>query len=159
MQTVYIQQRNGNKMLADDLKTFLGSSYAYFTKAWGFHWNVEGSNFGELHKFFSKIYTDTQDSIDRTAEFIRTTNEYAPGSLERFQELSQISGQIKIPRARLMITELLADTQTMIDLSVRLFESAQSERREDIANFAAERQEKHGKYAWQLKSYLKDNRE
>jgi len=146
-------------MLADDLKTFLGSSYAYFTKAWGFHWNVEGSNFGELHKFFSKVYADTQDSIDRTAEFIRTTNEYAPGSLERFQELSQISGQIKIPRARLMITELLADTQTMIDLSKSLFDAASAEGREDIANFAAERQEKHGKYAWQMRAYLKDNRE
>ena len=146
-------------MLADNLKTLLASNFAYYLKAHGFHWNVEGSNFGELHKFFSKIYTDTQGAIDQTAEFIRTLDEYAPGSLERFQELSQISGQIKIPRARLMITELLADTQTMIDLSVRLFESAQSERREDIANFAAERQEKHGKYAWQLKAYLKDNRE
>ena len=146
-------------MLVDDLKTFLGSSYAYFTKAWGFHWNVEGSNFGELHDFFSAIYTDTQESIDKTAEFIRTTDEYAPGSLERFQELSLISGQIKIPRANLMLTELLADTQTMIDLSKTLFQSAQQQGREDIANFAAERQEAHGKYAWQLRSYLKESRE
>jgi starvation-inducible DNA-binding protein len=146
-------------MLVDDLKTFLGSSYAYFTKAWGFHWNVEGSNFGELHDFFAGIYTDTQESIDKTAEFIRTTDEYAPGSLERFQELSQITGQIKVPRARLMLTELLADTQTMIDLSKTLFQSASQEGREDISNFAAERQEAHGKYAWQIKSYLKEARE
>jgi len=146
-------------MLVDDLKTFLGTSYAYFTKAWGFHWNVEGTNFGELHDFFAKVYEDTQDSIDKTAEFIRTTDEYAPGSLERFQELSQIAGQIKIPRSRLMLTELLADTQTMIDLSKQLFQSAQQEGREDIANFAAERQESHGKYAWQMTSYLKEARE
>ena len=146
-------------MLVDDLKVFLGTSYAYFTKAWGFHWNCEGSNFGELHEFFSAVYSDTQDSIDKTAEFIRTADEYAPGSLERFQELSQISGQIKIPRARLMLTELLADTQTMIDLSKALFQSAEAEGREDIANFAAERQESPGKYAWQMKSYLKEARE
>ena len=146
-------------MLVDDLKTFLGTSYAYFTKAWGFHWNVEGTNFGELHDFFAKVYTDTQDSIDKTAEFIRTTDEYAPGSLERFQELSQITGQIKIPRARLMLTELLADTQTMIDLSRALFQAATQEGREDIANFAAERQESHGKYAWQMRSYLKEARD
>jgi len=146
-------------MLVDDLKTFLGTSYAYFTKAWGFHWNVEGSNFGELHDFFGKVYQDTQDSIDKTAEFIRTMDEYAPGSLERFQELSQITGQIKIPRARLMLTELLADTQTMIDLSRELFQAATQEGREDIANFAAERQESHGKYYWQIKSYLKEERE
>ena len=146
-------------MLVDDLKTFLGTSYAYFTKAWGFHWNVEGTNCGELRDFVAKVYEDTQDSIDKTAEFIRTTDEYAPGSLERFQELSQITGQIKIPRSRLMLTELLADTQTMIDLSKQLFQSAQQEGREDIANFAAERQESHGKYAWQMKSYLKEARE
>jgi starvation-inducible DNA-binding protein len=146
-------------MLVDDLKTFLGTSYAYFTKAWGFHWNVEGSNFGELHKFFSKVYTDTQESIDKTAEFIRTTDEYAPGSLQRFQELSLISEQTKIPRAQIMMTELLADTQTMIDLSKQLFDAASAEGREDIANFAAERQESHGKYAWQMKSYLKTDRE
>lgn len=146
-------------MLADDLKTFLGSSYAYFTKAWGFHWNIEGRNFGELHDFFSAVYEDTQGSIDKTAEFIRTLDEYAPGSLERFQELSLITGQIKIPRAQLMLTELLADTQTMIDLSKTLFQSAQAEGREDIANFAAERQEMHGKWAWQMRSYLKESRE
>lgn len=146
-------------MLVDDLKTFLGTSYAYFTKAWGFHWNVEGSNFGELHKFLSKVYEDTQDSIDKTAEFIRTTEEYAPGSLQRFQELSLLSEQTKIPRAQLMLTELLADTQTMIDLSKQLFDAASAEGREDIANFAAERQESHGKYAWQMKSYLKTDRE
>jgi len=146
-------------MLVDDLKTFLGTSYAYFTKAWGFHWNVEGSNFGELHKFLAKVYEDTQDSIDKAAEFIRTMDEYAPGSLQRFQELSLIAEQTKIPRAQLMLTELLADTQTMIDLSKQLFDAASQEGREDIANFAAERQESHGKYAWQMKAYLKKDRE
>jgi starvation-inducible DNA-binding protein len=146
-------------MLVDDLKTFLGTSYAYFTKVWGFHWNVEGSNFGELHDFFAEVYTDTQESIDKTAEFIRTADEYAPGSLQRFQELSLISEQTKIPRAQIMLTELLADTQTMIDLSKQLFDAASQEGREDIANFAAERQESHGKYAWQMKSYLKTDRE
>lgn len=146
-------------MLSDELKTFLGTSYAYFTKAWGFHWNVEGSNFGEMHEFFSNVYEDTQDSIDKIAEFIRTLDEYAPGSLQRFQELSLIQEQTKIPRARLMLTELLADTQTLIDLSLSLLKAAQAEGREDIANFAAERQEKHGKYAWQMKAYLKEARE
>jgi starvation-inducible DNA-binding protein len=146
-------------MLVDELKTFLGTSYAYFTKAWGFHWNVEGTNFGEMHEFFSDVYEDTQDSIDKIAEFIRTMDEYAPGSLQRFQELSIIQEQTKIPRARLMLTELLADTQTLIDLSLSLLKAAQAEGREDIANFAAERQEQHGKYAWQMKAYLKESRE
>jgi DNA-binding ferritin-like protein len=46
----------------------------------------------------------------------------------------------------------------MIDMSRQLFEASAAEGREDIANFAAERQSQHGKYMWQMKSYLKDAR-
>ena len=145
-------------MLSDVLKQFLASTFAYYLKAHMFHWNVEGPDFGELHSFLSAVYEDAFDAVDPTAEYIRTEEEYAPGSFERFQELSLIQGQTKVPRARLMLEELLADTQTMKDLSKQLFDVAAEAGREDIANFAAERQSQHGKYMWQLKSYLKDAR-
>jgi len=145
-------------MLADLLKTYLASTFAYYLKAHMFHWNVEGPDFGQLHKFFQKIYEDAFGAVDPIAEYIRTTEEYAPGSFERFQELTQIQGQTKVPRARLMLEELLADTQTMKDMSKQLFDAATAEGREDVANFAAERQSAHGKYMWQIRSYLKDAR-
>lgn len=145
-------------MLSDDLKTLLASNFAYYLKAQMFHWNVEGPDFGQLHKFFQKIYEDANGAVDPVAEYIRTLDEYAPGSFERFQELSIIPAQTKVPRARLMLEELLADTQTMKDLVMQVFAAAQAEGREDIANFMAERQQSHGKYYWQIKSFLKDQR-
>lgn len=145
-------------MLSDLLKTLLASNFAYYLKAHGFHWNVEGPDFSELHGFFAQIYEDAFDANDVIAEYIRTTEEYAPFSFERFQELSQINGQTKVPRARLMLEELLVDTQTMKQLSLQVFEVATAEGRQDIANFAADRQSQHGKYEWQLKSFLKDAR-
>ena len=146
-------------MLSDDLKTLLATEYAFVIKAQLFHWNVEGPDFAQLHKFFGKIYQEVYDNaIDRTAEYIRTLDDYTPGSFERFQELSEIQGQTKIPRARLMIEELLSDNSVMIDLLNRTFESAQSQRQEGIANFIAERIDAHGKHSWMLRSFLKDNR-
>jgi starvation-inducible DNA-binding protein len=145
-------------VLSDTLKQFLATTYAYTVKAQYFHWNVEGPDFGQLHKFFQEIYEDSNEAIDPVAEYIRTEEEYTPGSFERFQELSLISGQIKIPRAKLMLEELLADTQTMKDLSKTLFDAATEAGREDIADYAANRQGAHGKYMWQIKSYLKDAR-
>ena len=145
-------------MLSDLLKTYLASTFAYYLKAHYFHWNVEGPDFGELHAFFSEIYEDAFGAVDPIAEFIRTSEEYAPGSLERFQELSLIPGQTKVPRARLMLEELLADTQTMKDLSKQVFDASTEVGRDDIANFAADRLSAHGKYMWQIKSYLKDAR-
>jgi len=145
-------------VLADLLKTYLASYFAYYLKAHYFHWNVEGPDFGQLHKFFQKIYEDAFGAIDPIAEYIRTENEYAPGSFTRYSELSQIQDQTKVPRARLMLEELLADTEIMIQASKQLFVAAAEQGREDIANFAAERQSKHGVYAWQIRSYLKDAR-
>ena len=145
-------------MLSDDLKTLLASNFAYYLKAQMFHWNVEGPDFSQLHDFFAEIYGDAYGAVDQIAEYIRTLEDYAPGSLERFSELSQIPGQTKIPRARLMLEELLADTETMKSIVMQVFQVAQAEGREDIANFMAERQNSHGKYAWQLKSFLKDAR-
>ena len=146
-------------MLADALKTLLATEYAFVIKAQLFHWNVEGPDFAQLHEFFGDIYEEVYDnSIDRTAEYIRTLEDYTPGSFERFSELSQIRGQTKIPRARLMIEELLANNTQMIELLNKTFEIAQNERQEGIANFIAERIDAHGKHGWMLRSFLKDAR-
>jgi starvation-inducible DNA-binding protein len=145
-------------MLADDLKILLASNFAYYLKAHAFHWNVEGPDFGELHKFFQKIYEDSYSAIDHIAEYIRYLDEYAPGSFERYTELSTIAGQTKIPRARLMIEELLANTQQMIEILNTCFASAENENQQGIADFVSQRLSQHGKYYWQLRSYLREER-
>jgi len=145
-------------VLSDLLKQLLASNFAYYLKAHMFHWNVEGPDFAQLHEFFSEIYEDAYGAVDPMAEYIRTMDDYAPGSFERFQELTQISGQTKVPRAQLMLEELKVDTERMIELVMQVFELAQQERREDIANFMAERQSAHGKYLWQIRSFLKTQR-
>lgn len=145
-------------MLADLLKTLLGTQFAYYTKAHAFHWNVETADFYQYHKFFQKIYEDAYSAIDPTAEYLRSLQEYAPGSLERFLELSIISGQTKVPRARLMIEELLANSEEIVGLLNQCFAAATKENKQDIANFIAERLSQTNKFAWQLRSTLKDAR-
>jgi starvation-inducible DNA-binding protein len=145
-------------MLADNLKILLGTQFAYYVKAHAFHWNVETPDFYQYHKFFQKIYEDAYSAIDPIAEYIRALDEYAPGSLERFLELSIIQGQTKIPRARLMIEELLVDSKQLIDLLNQCFASATQENKQDVANFIAERLSQQNKFAWQLSSSLKNER-
>jgi len=145
-------------MLADSLKILLATNFAYYLKAHGFHWNVEGPDFSELHGFFQEIYEDAYSAIDPTAEYIRYLGEYSPASFERFGELTEISGQTKIPRARLMLEELKANNDQMLDLLNRCFAEANDANEQGIANFIAERLSAHGKYRWQLTSYLKVER-
>ena len=145
-------------MLADDLKTLLATQYALSIKAQYFHWNVEGPDFAQYHDYFANFYQEVYSAVDLIAEYIRTLQEYSPGSFERFQELSIIQGQQKVPRARLMFEELLADNNTVIDLLNQTFASAEQENKQGIANFIAERLDAQAKHGWMLRSFLKDER-
>lgn len=145
-------------MLTDALKILLATEYAFSIKAQLFHWNVEGSDFAQLHKFFNKLYEEVYSSVDPTAEYIRAMDDYTPGSFERFAELSVIKGQTKIPRARLMIEELLSNNNQLLELLNKCFAIAEQENQQGIANFIAERIDAQQKHGWMLRSFLKDQR-
>jgi len=146
-------------MLTNDLKILLATQYAFVVKSQFFHWNVEGSDFAQLHEFFGEIYEEVyENSIDQTAEFVRILDDYTPGSFERFTELSLIEGQTKIPRARLMLQELFEDSNILIDLLNRTFESAEEENQQGIMDFLAGRIDAVGKHRWMLRSFLKEDR-
>ena len=146
-------------MLVDLLKTLLASTFAYYLKASFFHWNIEGKDFYQYHKFLQKVYEDAYSAVDPSAEYIRSLNDYAPGSLTRYHELSRIQDQTKVPRAQLMIQELLADSEIMINLLNECFAAATAENKQDIANFIADRLSATNKFAWQFRSFLKEARE
>lgn len=141
--------------LADTLKEQLGTLEVYKVKAQGFHWNVEGDNFVQLHKLFGNIYEDADDAIDTIAEHIRTLEVYAPGSMKRFIELSAIDEQEKIPKAMLMVKELIDDSEIILGHLDKCFAEATKDNKQGIANFIADRQAAHAKYLWMLKSFAK----
>jgi starvation-inducible DNA-binding protein len=146
-------------MLVDDLKILLATSYAFAVKAQHFHWNVEGPDFPQYHKFFGDIYEEVFDNaIDQLAEYIRVLDSYTPGSLTRLKELSQIEDQLKIPRAELMMAELYSDNQKLLDMYKQSFHTAENEDQQGIADFIASRIDAHGKHSWMLRSILKKDR-
>jgi len=145
-------------MLAELMKILLASDFAYYLKAHFFHFNVEGKDFYQYHKFLQKVYEDAYSAVDPLGEFIRTLGEYTPASLTRFHELSRIQDQTMVPRAQLMLEELLADSHTMIELLNECFAAATAENKQDIANFIAERLTATNKFIWMLQSFLKEAR-
>jgi len=145
-------------MLKDNLKRVLGTSFAFYIKAAGFHWNVEGDNFPQYHTLFGDIYNEVYDSIDKLAEIIRQLDSYAPGSMTRYQELSIIDEQQQIPRAELMIVELYDDNQKLLALLKETFHACEAEDQQGVADFIAGRIDAHGKHSWMLRSTMKKDR-
>jgi starvation-inducible DNA-binding protein len=56
--------------LALPLNELLATYQIFYQNARGFHWNIRGEKFFELHAKFEEIYTDALVKIDEIAERI-----------------------------------------------------------------------------------------
>jgi starvation-inducible DNA-binding protein len=141
--------------LIDLLKKTLADTFTMYLKTHSFHWNVEGPNFPQYHKFFGKLYEELHDSIDPIAEEIRALNSYAPGSMARLLEMTEIKEQTIIPSSIAMAAELLNDNEIVLqDLQV-VFDLASELNKQGLADFIAGRIDVHNKHAWMLRSITK----
>ena len=145
--------------LGNAMKVVLADTFGMFLNTWGFHWNCEGRDFYQYHKLFQKIYEELFEAVDDVAEHIRALDEYAPASYKRFQELTTVEEEVKIPTASAMIAKLsVANDQVIASIDAAL-EQAKLANDEGNVNFLGGRREAHTKHGWMLRSLTKANRE
>jgi starvation-inducible DNA-binding protein len=137
------------------MKKSLADTFAFYLKAQGFHWNVEGPNFPQYHALFDTIYNEVYGSIDQFAEEIRSLDAYAPASFARFSELTSLQDEIQILNAQGMLAKLLTDNDVVLASLEQAYELAEVAHNHGLSNFLAERQDAHKKHAWMLKATLK----
>ncbi len=63
---------NKTKVLSKELNDLLATYQVFYTNLRGFHWNIKGRKFFELHLKFEELYNDLQIKIDEIAERILT---------------------------------------------------------------------------------------
>ena len=137
-------------------KIVLADTFSLYFKTHSFHWNVEGSDFVQLHQFFGDLYEELHDSVDVIAEQVRALDEYAPSSLKTIMDLSTIEqcGSEKMTPI-LMLNTLIADNDTMIESLNKLFKTASANNKQGLADYAASRIDVHNKHRWMLKALTK----
>jgi starvation-inducible DNA-binding protein len=143
--------------LIEAMKVVLASTFAFYLKAHNFHWNVEGPNFPQYHKFFKSIYEDAFTDVDDTAERIRSLGAYAPGSMSRYQNLSKIDEQINVPSAINMVRELESDNRILISELKKAYSLAEKVGEIGISNYVQGRVEACNKLGWMLRATSKVN--
>lgn len=65
-------ERNLSVQLIEKLNDLLANYQIFYQNTRGFHWNIKGDKFFELHVKFEELYTDLQLKIDEIAERILT---------------------------------------------------------------------------------------
>ena len=140
--------------LGEELTELLADTVTFYLRAHGAHWNVIGTDFAEYHSLFNEIYEDVYHSIDPLAENIRKIGIQAPFQLSQFMELRTLSDGELSTDARVLATDLLAANDIVISGIADAFTCATEYNEQGVANFLAERLDKHQMWRWQLSSSL-----
>jgi len=106
-------QRNSNAQVAKHLSWVLSDTYVLMVKTHGFHWNVTGELFPQLHAFFGAQYEELFAAADDIAERIRGLGLPAPVSMGNFLSQTEVKETTNIPSAKAMVKDLLACNENL----------------------------------------------
>ncbi len=142
--------------IVEGLTQSLAETSVATMKAQNFHWNVVGISFGPLHDLFQKMYEDHFAAQDALAERIRALDAHAEGRYSVYLERSKINESDGILKARDMVKQLQDDQETL-SATMRAL-AVEAEKHGDLVttDLAIERAHVHDKFAWMLRSHLKE---
>ncbi|MDK2838160.1 MAG: starvation-inducible DNA-binding protein [Bacteroidota bacterium] len=142
------------KNVAEELQTLLADFQVFYTNMRGFHWNVKGRGFYQLHELFEKMYDDAAEKIDQIAERILMLGEVPAHNFSHYLKASQIkeSGVVTDPDeiVKLILESLkilISQERKVLDLAA---EGSDEVTVAMISDFLTEQE----KSVWMLTSYL-----
>jgi starvation-inducible DNA-binding protein len=150
--TGFTAQQRGE--VAAGLTKFLADTYAVYLKTHGYHWNVRGAQFRELHMLFEEQYRDLWEALDDIAERIRALGEFAPQGYSAFANLTSIRDGVPDTPAAQMVEELMRDHETVIATGRSVLKTADEDGDDVTVDLITQRLAFHEKTAWMLRATL-----
>ena len=143
--------------LANKLNTLL-ANYSIFTQnTRGYHWNIKGEKFFELHEKFEELYNDLSTKVDEVAERILTLEHAPKHNYSDYKKLSTIAEAIiETSNGIEGVKDVLNSFKIIITLQRELLEIANDTNDEGTASLMSEYIASQEKLVWMYSSFLKN---
>ena len=110
--------------LAGKLNDLLATYQVFYTNVRGYHWNIKGVNFFELHAKFEEIYTDLINKVDEVAERILTLGYTPNNAYSQYLKASRIKEEIAVSSAQDCLSGTLAGLKVLLEQQREILELA-----------------------------------
>jgi len=137
---------------AKALSRLLADTYTLYLKTHGYHWNVEGPHFQQLHLQFMEQYTEMWTAVDELAERIRALGHYAPGSYAALSKLSSVQEEAGTPGWKQMVQTLAQGHEQVAKTAREVLRVAEDVNDNATADVVTPRITLHEKTAWMLRA-------
>ncbi|WP_353981000.1 Dps family protein [Salinicola endophyticus] len=142
------------EQLAEKLNALLANYQIFYMNVRGYHWNVKGEQFFELHAKFEEVYTDLLTKVDEVAERILTLGYQPLHAYSDYFAVSKIQEDTKVSDGKQCVRGLVTGLQVLIELQRDLLSQASDADDEGTASLASDYIREQEKTVWMLNAYL-----
>ncbi len=111
-----------SQLLADKLNQLLANYQVFYVNTRGFHWNIKGEKFFELHAKFEELYNDLFIKIDEIAERVLTLGYTPMHSYEDYLSESAIEPAKDVSDGNACVQSILDSYSTILPIQRELLE-------------------------------------
>lgn len=108
--------------LSEKLNELLANYQFFYLNSRGFHWNIKGQKFFELHAKFEELYIDSQLKIDEIAERILTLGQTPLHTFEDYEKVASIKPEKNITDGVEAIQKVLKGYEVLLPLERELLQ-------------------------------------
>lgn len=141
-------------VLAEKLNALLANYQIFYMNTRGYHWNIQGRQFFELHVKFEEQYNDLLLKVDELAERILTLGHRPLHAFSDYIAQSSIQEHKQATDGKVCIEGLLAGYKTIIQMQRDLMEAAGEANDEGTAALMSDYIGQQEKTVWMLSAYL-----
>ncbi len=144
-----------SKQIAGKLNELLANYQIFYINARGFHWNITGDNFFELHLKFEELYNDALLKIDEVAERILTLGYTPLHSFTDYLEKASLKQATNITNGKKAVSEVVTGFQSLIQIERAIFQLSEKANDEGTNAMMSDYIRQQEKTVWMYSSYLK----
>lgn len=142
------------KQLALELNDLLANYQVFYQNTRGFHWNIKGLKFFELHLKFEELYNDLQVKIDEIAERVLTLGHTPSHSFSDYVKKSTIKEHKNVSDGETAMKAILVAFKTLIAKQRNILGIADAAEDEGTNALMSDYIREQEKLVWMYSSFL-----
>jgi starvation-inducible DNA-binding protein len=142
-------------MLIVQLNILLSNTQVFYMNARGFHWNIQGDKFFELHLKFEELYNDLNLKTDEIAERILTLGGTPIHSFGEYFKKSAIKEMINITGSEKSIAAVINALGVLLSLEREILAIAGKANDEGTSAMMSDYVRQQEKLIWMYSAYTK----
>jgi len=143
-----------SKIIAEKLNELLSNYQQFYMNLRGFHWNIKGKKFFELHLKFEELYNDALLKIDEIAERVLTLSETPVHSFRKYLKISEIKPAENITNGEQAVDKVLEALKVLLAKERITLNMASEANDEGTVALMSDYIVQQEKLVWMLSSFL-----